>query len=293
MGNFNSTDKCPYKWPLRNGGYIDRSNEARCLSYIPLDINNPNGCSLNCKDDPCENSFDCFSCHTDPRCVWSKYVFVNETETGEQVTVPYGICEFVGAESATIREDCMATEVLPYPSVFGAPKDLILPRALTSCIAHCAKDADLNASPYHKQVLKSDDYHVESLVFVDTIGQPDENDISGVVRCVSYCVDVQVWPNNIGDPNIFDLTPHSEKKRKRNLPPNSDSHTTTVLSVSVRKGPEVQTKLNDGQVTGVIVGATVFVIVVCIVIIVGVVIVRSYYRQNSALAEVNNCDDHF
>lgn len=60
-------EMCPYPWPLKDGTYIDRGSSPRCLSFIVRDPVRPNRCSLDCKDDPCQNSFTCDECHSDPR----------------------------------------------------------------------------------------------------------------------------------------------------------------------------------------------------------------------------------
>jgi len=241
------------------------------LSFIPHDPINPSLCSLNCKDDPCEDSFSCEDCHRDARCRWNHYVYMNDS-----VPVPYGVCEYNGKKKR--NQKCFANDFNPLPEVFGIPRERILPRALTACVSHCAEDNDLDASPFHKQILRANDNFVDSLVFVNTVGALSQSDSNAIISCVAQCVNVQLWPDHYsGQSNSVDVSPKIVKKRGDY---SADSTTTTtVLVVSSTKGDEINKAPDTGSIVGAVLGGVAAAIVGLVVI--GLLFMAYYKSKNS------------
>lgn len=265
------SEACPYSWPLSGGGAIDRTNVARCLSFIPSDPAYPNrSCSLDCKDDPCENSFTCSDCLQDSRCRWNRFMFFNSTSAQ---MVPYSVCELYGPNNPP--QTCPQNDVNPLPNVLGIPNELILPRVLQACVSDCAIQANLDASPLHRQVLRANDFYLDSLVYIDSVGVPDQMDVKGIIDCVALCVNIQVWPNNLVKSGSVDVTPvQAVKKRAGQV-----SVQTTVLQISTVKGPEKpkDNGVDGGAIAGIAIGSVVAVLLFASVI--GVAVYKTFFNR--------------
>jgi hypothetical protein len=173
---------------------------------------------------------------------------------------------------------CPLNDVAPLPNIIGVPKEMMLPRTRSSCIYFCAEANNLSTSPYHKQVLTGTDSHVESLVFIDSLFTPSDEDIKGVVNCVQQCINMMIWPLNSVSSTTIDVTP-AVPNRKR-----TSDLTTTVLTVTSNKGPLLNQPTNPGAAIGGAIGGLLALLALIGLIVVGLAIKHSYKQKNESLS---------